>query len=569
MKYNLRGSECMILVDKFKKPKYGPQIILALVILVQGFIGVYWASQKNDYHIDETYSLVQANSGRNLVRSHAVHELDYFNRWHNQEFFVNLMTVHPDERFNFLPIYQTTSKPHFVHPPFYHFQLHFVSSLFPGTWNKFMGASINLVWIIGTTVLLYLTGQILFNERWKVLLAPIMWAYSASAMNHVVYFRMYATLIFFFTALSYLGLILIKKRKDLGKKFYFSLFVVFFLGGLTQYYFFIFLLLSVIFLTVWLVLSKEYKILRNCAITAAASASAYLLFWPHAITHLTSSTAEWVIRYVSGRDNYYSLLRTMGSEVMRGLFGLTQASAIFGFIFLILLALTTIYLYGYVNGKNSSKIKKRKLCEVLDEMSSINLIPIMYLFIVTSIYFLIVTRIMPFISERYIVAIFPSIVIIFWLLIDNVLTNIRIHRKAKTTILVCLLIFLTISNLRTRPIYLFQYDWNAHDMSAIIARYNEPVAIAAAFGPRGPVFTNHVLDLAYYDRAFIANELYYFEQALKSLSTSEDLFIFVRHAAAAYDAEEVFEIVESILGPARGMSFSHIHEGFVVFIRRV
>ncbi|MCL2398456.1 MAG: hypothetical protein FWC91_01765 [Defluviitaleaceae bacterium] len=498
-------------------------VIFAFVIIFQTLSMVYYVDQKGGYHTDEITSLGQAN-GR-LTGGMSLHmEPNFRNSWHYPEYFWNLITVQQGERFDFSYVYNTLTLNN--HPLFYHMQLHFVGSLFPNTWNNWMGAGINIFWLTATAIVLYKAAKLVFDKSWMALLPVIIWGFSNAAMSNAVLFRMYSTLIFFFTALSYLALMLISKKVNIGWKFYVSLAFVIFFGTLTHYYFLIFFSFSSLALLLWLLFSKEYIKLRNCIITTVIAASAYLLFWPHIIHHLSQSGrgTEAVRNFLDPEDNFYRI-GEFAASLNRQLFGDFWSSCLL-IIFVLAIVSVVLCMLFY---------KKINFITVRHDYT-----PIVYLLFVTVPYFLIVSAIAPLMSVRYIIAISPSIILCFLFIIHHTSGYIHKHIKigalALTTII---LVFFSFYNRNVQNMFP-----ETPNVANIVADYEPHSLIVASFGVTGSTLRTIHTDFFEFQRIFIASNLDAFTEALNDVKPSEAVFIYMR---STLDEEEVFGLASEIL----------------------
>jgi len=292
-------------------------ILLILILLVQLITMIYFVGQKNGYNLDEMFSLQQAN-GR-LFRGLIHFDPNIFDRWITGQDMMNFHIVQYEYRFNFRHIFQTLS--YDVHPPFHNLQLHLIGSLFPNQFNIWMLAVINIFWMLGTTIMLYLSSELLFKQaksgKTIALLPPLLWSLSYSLVNYTVFFRMYTTMIFFVTALAYLGLRVIddvNQNKNTKPLIYIILSVVLVLGWFTMHLFAITAVLAGVFLLIWLLIKKEYNRAILFTITGILSIVIFLLVWPATIDQVFGSfrginyMQVTISSYIVRLQNYFYIL---------------------------------------------------------------------------------------------------------------------------------------------------------------------------------------------------------------------------------------------------------------------
>ena len=238
-----------------------PVVLLVVIIVFQCLASLYYMEQKRGFHIDEFYSIAQANGQITAPRAslrHPHHEPDFHNTWQTSDYFWNFLTVQQGEQFDFVNLYHYFMRIQHAHP-FYIMQLHFISSFFPNIWHNLMGIGINIFWMTMTSILLYKASVLIIKEPLLTLLPSAVWGFSSGAMSYIMFIRMYATVIFFFTAISYLGLLVVTKKTQCGLKFCCALGVVIFLGWLSNLTFVIFFGISATLLFIWLLYSEPVR----------------------------------------------------------------------------------------------------------------------------------------------------------------------------------------------------------------------------------------------------------------------------------------------------------------------
>jgi len=464
---------------------------------------VYYVDQKKWLHADEFFSIVQANE--DLVgQTRARLDPEWFNQWNTPDYFLKFLTVQPDERFDFKNVYKNMSAN--VHPPFYHMQLHAVSSLFPNIWNKWIGASINLFWLILANIMLYFASRLLLRHKWLALLPCAIWGLSAGSISSVVFFRPYATMTFFFTALVFLAALIITQERKADIKYCIALGLVLFFGFLTMIYFIIFFVLVAVILLAWLLYTKEYKQIFNCAITIAVTMGLYFWFWPYSRKYVFLSapnTYEIAVHgdFFGGVKAYF---RIIDSELFGG------SLIPFSVISTGLLVACFVLVLRNRGGKKGNWIK--------------DIYPILFLMFVSIAYVFIIAKIAPDKMNRYIFAIYPSIVLLFITFFYYSLR--RISARIATVAIVSIAAFIIVIGFHDKPVdYLFKYT---PDVVSIIQEYEDPSLIVVmttrALWNKNEKF---ILDFLEFDRTFICQTIDDFPTALEGVLPGEELFIYL------------------------------------------
>lgn len=210
--------------------KYIDWLLLGAVIALSASLMIYQGWQKADYHLDEQWSYGFANSvDRTFIGDHLFYQPI------QPELFKRYVTVQADEQFNYQTVYDNNAQD--VHPPLFYHLLHTISSLFPDTFSKWHGISLNIICHILLLFALFFLSEFLLQSRKQALFVTILWGFSLGAINMVVFVRMY-TLLALFTVLYVLSaLMFFETRRRVSL---FGVLLTVFLGGLTHYYFFIF-----------------------------------------------------------------------------------------------------------------------------------------------------------------------------------------------------------------------------------------------------------------------------------------------------------------------------------------
>jgi len=480
-----------------------PVVLLAIIIVLQFFIVTHYVEKKEWYHADEFFSIVQANE--DLVgQTRARFDPDWFNRWNSPDYFWRFLTVQPDERFDFQNVYKNMSAN--IHPPFYHMQLHAVSSFFPNTWSKWFGAGINIFWLILANIMLYFAGRLILRNKFLALLPCAIWGFSAGAISTAVFFRPYATLTFFFTALLFLAALLITRERKADIKYCIAFALVLFFGFLTMIYFIIFFALVAVSLLVWLIYSKEYRQIVNCVITTAVTIGLHYWFWPYSRQYVFLSAPNTYEIAVQGdfRGGVKEYFKILDSELFGG--------SLIPFLVIAIVLLAICFILWRKNRHSEKE-------PILDKIY-----PVLFLIFVSIVYVLIIAKIAPDKMNRYIFAVYPSVVLLFVAFFYNSLQ--RISAKIAVVAIVAVAAFVIILGFHDKPVdYLFT---GTPDVASIIQEYEDPSLIV--------VMTSDYLwdknekflfDFVEFKRTFICKTIDNFPMALEGVKPADELFIYL------------------------------------------
>ena len=208
--------------------------ILAMTVLLLAQLGtlLYFGGKKAGFHEDELYTYYSSNKTAGLFVEDR--------QWMERDDLRNDFVVLPGEGFRYDVVWQMQSWD--VHPPLYYFVFHTVCSLFPEVFSKWLGIGINLLFYIGSYVVLaycvytaVLYGVSKNEEQEKraqglSFVTCLFWGFSAAVISGVMFIRMYQQLTFFILLCLALHLKAIRKQDFRAVSFLLPLAVTIFLG---------------------------------------------------------------------------------------------------------------------------------------------------------------------------------------------------------------------------------------------------------------------------------------------------------------------------------------------------
>lgn len=393
---------------------------IILIITILSCLMFYFIGEKQGFHEDEIFSIGSSNyKYDNVYRpfGYAEANQDVFynqilksdNKLYNLKKFIfdndsfikdetlskevpifrtnsealEYLTIGKDDVFNYFSVYYNQSRD--VHPPLFYFLVHFVSTIFYGTFSKYVIFSINLIFFIGTLLVI---NKIMKNLNKEKLGIPTMILYGGSigCISTVMFQRMYMMLTFFSVLYLYLTIKFIQDDFIVKKKYPWILTILF--GFLTQYYFCIYIVLVFILISIYLIIKKQYKKLYNYFIVHIIPAIIGIAFYPASIYHIFFS-----YRGIEGSGSSKSIFESI-------IYYLNQIYKLFGFKNLLLIIII-ISIILFIKNKVTIDKKKYKYLIIL-------ILPVI-------MYILIVSKIAPFLGEdytsRYIMLTFPIIAI--------------------------------------------------------------------------------------------------------------------------------------------------------------
>ena len=317
--------------------------------------------------------------------------------WITAEQFADYIQVDRSDAFNYLSVYFNVKDDN--HPPLYFMALHTVSSLFQGRADAWMGCLVNLIALTAVMVLLIRIGRLLaesfgFPEYARVtgILCAMLYGSSAGAISTALLIRMYGLVTLWCVAYFYLIM-----RKWTHREFErrnFGLILVTMLGFWTQYFFLFYCIILALTVSVLLLRDRRVRELgcfvRSMAIAAAVGVAAF----PFAISDVFSSGrgVEALNSLSEGFSGYsvrlWAFMRILGGRTF------------FPFFWVLLGLMVLLVMKNGRTGKGNSEKNGGKA-------------PFVWMLILPSTgYFLLAARMSPYLVDRYIMPVFPFVILI-------------------------------------------------------------------------------------------------------------------------------------------------------------
>lgn len=345
------------------------------------------------------------------------------------------------EVFDYFTVYWNTSRD--VHPPLFYFLVHFVSSLFYNNFSKYIIFIINLAFFLETCIILRKIAIKLNKENLAIPIL-ILYGLSIGAISTVMFQRMYMMLTFFTVCFLYLNLKIYYNNFKIDKKLGKWLVITTILGFLTQYYFCVYAaFLSLIMLV--LMFKNKHKIEAKIYIWQLIKSAiiGVVLFLP-SIYHIFFS-----YRGAAKAYSEFSFFEKFIAFITQ-FFDSFSLSNIAGIIISSILAI--ILIVGIIKNK-----EERTLYILL-------LVPVF-------LSFLVICKLSPYRSLRYIMNFLPIIAIIAVYLINILLECIFKNKKIIILILTVLVSILSIVGLTTNKVKYLYIGYN--DYLEVARKYSD------------------------------------------------------------------------------------------------
>ena len=368
--------------SKINKVFFILAIILLTIILCLTY--VHFGSTNIGYDGDEVFSYLSSNAEQGYKKLAALKD----HTWYPSSYFRNALSVPSSCQFHYeIPIRNQATD---VHPPIYYMLLHTICSFFPESFSMWYGISLNILLTLLSLIVLFFLLRHLIGGNYLPLFTCYLFGMTYGVINNMLFIRMYVLLMLLVTLQYYYHLHLyssLLKRVDKWKpRQLITLSLITITGTLSQYYFLIFLFwLALIFCTV-LQIQKKTKALLQYICTMAVSGIGCIVLYPTMLCHIFSG--------YRGEEAAHKLVKIQGVfEDMRDMLAILSrqlANRHLGLVLLILLVWAIILLL----------CKKISFKAIL--YSAVLAAP-------AALYFFTVTKISPYVIDRYITPVYGII----------------------------------------------------------------------------------------------------------------------------------------------------------------
>lgn len=457
------------LAERFRKGL--PELLVILICMIVLGVGV---SQKEGFHMDELLSFELANAefnpwivptqpeGRlakfvhNEIKGESFgvtlqnlmdtvqdvlenrgnskllsYKADVYEEpvWITAEQFHDYITVDGDDDFHYLSVYFNVKDDN--HPPLHFMLLHTISSVFRGKAEAWMGCLINMVCVAVCMLLLMRLGKMLapvfgLEQKGRVLglLAALLYGLSTGAMATTLLIRMYGLVTCFCVALLYIH---VKKwlsgsmsqangiQRDFCKNNK-ALIAVTVLGFWTQYFFLFYCLVLAAVTAILLWCNQRRKELWCYVRSMTLAAGIGVCVFPFAVSDVFSSErgVEALDNLSAGFAGYGIRLASFGSILISRTFG----ELLCGILLLLVIISVCLKMMRRKNAFNTIASADVPYCDNANElwadtvgvpsrksMLALLVIPVLG-------YFLMAARMSPYMVDRYIMPLFPFVILL-------------------------------------------------------------------------------------------------------------------------------------------------------------
>ena len=317
--------------------------------------------------------------------------------WISREQFADYIQVDGGDAFHYLSVYFNVW--HDNHPPLHFMLLHTVFSILQGKSEAWIGCLVNLAAIAVIMVLLVKLGNMLAEEvglteykRAVGIFCVLLYGLSCGAVASVLLIRMYCLLALW--CVAYLYFILYKYIHREFDRRNFQLILVTLLGFWTQYFFLFYCILLAALLAGLLLGQRRVRELFCFIRSMGIAAVVGLMGFPNAISDVLSSG-----RGLEVIDNLKSGFSGYGDRVL-GFLNILGESTLFPLFWVLMLVLAVVALIL----RKGRKTEDERLIPIRASLGLLLVLPPLG-------YFLLAAKISPYLVDRYMMPIFPFVIL--------------------------------------------------------------------------------------------------------------------------------------------------------------
>lgn len=401
------------------------KIYLAVIIILSIAISTVFMVNKQGFHEDEllTYNLANSSDSLNI------------GGWNDSDDFIEYLSVSENDRFNYAQVYQNQITDA-SHPPFYYALVHTICSFFPGQFSKYFAFLINGIAVAGTLIMLFKIAKMLAGNNLYALIVTAVFALSIACITLTIYLRMYALLAFFVLSLIYANLKIYSRKNNAKKIDFILLGVITVFGTLTHYYFILFEALTALIMFVFKIKEKCFRDLVKYIITVVCAGIIAVCIYPYIFSNV-----------LGGNRGLSSISLSIDPITVVTYFiykAITYIKILAKDVFLnnvLLLSICTtalLVLYIYLRIFRKQRVSRAVFMAVVPSI----------------IFFMVISLVSPFNSDRYIMASLPMIVTVYVLSLIKFLQI--INKKAITfSALACLAAVCAAGLVFVKPYYMY------------------------------------------------------------------------------------------------------------------
>lgn len=264
-------------------------MLLICIIVVQViYLTCMFAVNKQGFHSDELWNYGFANStnGAHIFRTDFNHQPKNLDSWQNSQKLLEYISVDRSEIFNYAAVYWNAERDY--NPPLGNMMLHFICSLFPGTWSKWYGFALNIICFIIMQIYMYKLVSGITKNKSAGIFGCMFYGFTMGALNITFFLRIYAPATMFAVINMFYAHDLYNNRntEDKHNKILAKIFITSLLGCLTLHFFLVFAFFVTVMYVMFYLISKNIKLFFKYGVVMAGSVLLSFIMFPETIYHV-------------------------------------------------------------------------------------------------------------------------------------------------------------------------------------------------------------------------------------------------------------------------------------------
>ena len=473
----------------------------------------------------------------------------------DRQTFIDYLEVNDKDAFNYASVYFNLKNDN--HPPLYFMLLHTISSFFQNSYSIWIGISINL-FVMGLT--LWFLGKICdlcYKKKIYMYLTMLMFGFSTGMVASTTWIRMYALFTMFLVCTLYLHLKAYKENtfvriKKNGKKKWIgsrAIFTVTILAFLTQYFSLFFILPLALVMVIVLIRDGKKEAVIAYIKTMVLSGIVGVMLNPFSITDVLFSGRgkEALTNLGNGLVNFlnrfYGFFKILAVNI-------SVNEVVLAVIILLFICFKLGWREYKKERKNDSvdtSIKEE--IKIENNSMKINQLDRNILAMITiplSSYFVLASKMSPYIVDRYIMAIFPLGVFLVVYMVKEIIEivarflnkNKKLQSEKLSCIVVIILIFISLFiNYREYP-----YLYKGYENQLEIASKYKDYPLVCHYDGYG--FYENVPEMMEYKESILlkSNELDFMDESRIEV-TKDGYVAMIKYHSDTNASKEVGEIM--------------------------
>ena len=442
-----------------------PYYLLILILFVQITVMIVAGIQKKGFFVDEMWSYGLANS---FYSPHIWSSDPYItNKYVKPDYFQDYLMVGDEDDFRYDSVFSNLSQD--AHPPLYFCVLHTASSVFKYTFSKWFGVIPNILFFSFACVFLFLIGKKITKNAYIALVPVLLWGFTTQTVSYTILIRMYMLLCMFGLMDVWIHGDCLQDNKPWTRKQLIKLFIINYLGCLSQYYYYFFaFFLSA--LTVFVLMTrKEWRQLFIYSGTMLLAVIAAVISFPRTIT-IIGESGGWGQQAAAKMTTIHGFrepLKNFGGNLQEKVF--YSADSIYPYILICAVIIAVVLWF-----KRNGKVSVPKL------ITNINWYCVS-IAMASGLFFVLCVKISPFIADRYYYIISPYIWLVGVYTINYVFGDKKVLVYTGCVFLLGISLYTFWYGVKQGKI-MYQYPKQAKAEEAISAYYNLPCVYMAGNG---------------------------------------------------------------------------------------